>query len=84
MEFTSDQRKAFDLALGGENLFITGGAGIGKTFLLQKVIQTLAHLGKQVVISAPAGTAAIKVGGVTINRVSVCLLDHASTKNPCR
>lgn len=69
MEFTSDQSKAFDLALGGENLFITGGAGTGKTFLLQKVIQTLARLGKQVVICAPTGTAAIKVGGVTINRV---------------
>lgn len=69
MEFTSDQRKAFDLALDGENLFITGGAGTGKTFLLQKVIQTLTRLGKQVVICAPTGTAAIKVGGVTINRV---------------
>ena len=69
MEFTSDQRKAFDLALGGENLFVTGGAGTGKTFLLQKVIQSLARLGKEVVICAPTGTAAIKVGGVTINRV---------------
>lgn len=69
MEFTDDQKRAFDFAVDGKNLFITGGAGTGKTFVLQKVIQTLMRFGKQVVICAPTGTAAIKVGGVTINRV---------------
>ena len=77
MEFTSDQKKAFELVLDGGNLFITGGAGTGKTFLLQKVIQALSRIGKQVVICAPTGTAAIKVGGVTINRV------FGLTAGPC-
>lgn len=69
MNLTEDQKKAFNLAINGVNLFITGGAGTGKTFLVQKVIQTLIRSGKQVIVCAPTGTAAIKVGGVTINRV---------------
>ena len=68
MKLTKDQVKVFDLAMSGTNLFITGGAGTGKTFLLQSVIEALNQQGKQVVICAPTGTAAIKVGGVTINR----------------
>lgn len=68
MEFTLDQQKAFDLAMSGVNLFITGGAGTGKTYLTQKIIQGFTKNGKQVVVCAPTGTAAIKCGGSTINR----------------
>lgn len=55
--------------MSGLNLFITGGAGTGKTFLLQSVIQDLYKQNKQVVVCAPTGTAAIKCGGVTVNRL---------------
>lgn len=69
MNFTQDQQKAYDLALEGKNLFITGGAGTGKTFLLQQLIQEFTRRNKRLVVCAPTGTAAIKCGGVTINRV---------------
>lgn len=68
MEFTDDQKKAFDLAMSGVSLFLTGGAGTGKTFLLQSIIAAFKNLGKNVVVCAPTGTAAIKCGGATIHR----------------
>lgn len=67
MEFTNDQEKAYELALSGENLFITGGAGTGKTFLLQEIIKAFAGR-KKMIVCAPTGTAALKCGGVTIHR----------------
>lgn len=84
MGFTKDQQKAFDLAISGASLFITGGAGTGKTFLLQNIIDELKRRGRQVIVCAPTGTAALKCGGVTIHRAfgfrsGVCINEKKMT-----
>ena len=60
---------AFDLALGGSNVFLTGGPGTGKSFTLRKIIDGLEEKNGSgsVLVWAPTGVAAILVGGQTIN-----------------
>jgi len=48
----------------GENLFITGRAGTGKSTLLQEFKKTTA---RRVVVLAPTGIAALQAGGQTIH-----------------
>jgi ATP-dependent DNA helicase PIF1 len=47
-----------------KHCFITGKAGTGKTTLLKKIV---GETGKNVVVVAPTGVAAINAGGVTIH-----------------
>lgn len=71
-ELNSEQQHAAKQALMGKNVFITGSAGTGKTFLLKYIIQELIaqHGADFVAITAPTGIAAINLGGQTINRLS--------------
>lgn len=48
----------------GENMFITGNAGTGKTTLLRKIAE---NTFKNTLIAAPTGVAAINAGGVTLH-----------------
>lgn len=48
----------------GENLFLTGKAGTGKTTFLRHLKE---HSCKRIVVLAPTGIAAINAGGVTIH-----------------
>lgn len=65
---TDEQRAAAERAFGGHNLFITGAAGTGKSFLLRYIIQEFEkrHPGK-VAVTAPTGIAAVNVGGQTVH-----------------
>lgn len=65
IELTKGQKKARLHASRGKPLFITGGAGTGKTACLEEIIRTLEGMGKRVVVCAPTGRAALKVNGVT-------------------
>ena len=46
------------------NLFITGKAGTGKSFLLDAFVK---YTGKRTLVMAPTGIAALNVGGVTLH-----------------
>ena len=60
-----EQQKAFDLvAYTNTSLFITGKAGTGKTTFI-KGIQEI--VGKNFIVLAPTGIAAMNVGGQTIH-----------------
>jgi len=63
-ELSSDQKMALSLMLSGKNTFLCGGAGTGKTSLIQ--IFKEKYQGNCVVV-APTGVAAINVEGQTIH-----------------
>jgi hypothetical protein len=58
-------------ALAGQNCFLTGMAGTGKTTLLRKFIESSPT---RVYVTAPTGVAALNVGGMTIHRFCGMLL----------
>lgn len=62
-------------ALGGENGFLTGAGGTGKTTTLKKFIQASM---RRVDITAPTGVAALNVGGMTIHRFCGMLIGPAA------
>jgi ATP-dependent DNA helicase PIF1 len=60
-----EQQLALDDVLKGENIFITGGAGVGKSYLVNKIVQSLANSNPGV--CAMTGCAALLVNGVTVH-----------------
>lgn len=65
-----EQRKVFDLVIQGKNIFFTGSAGTGKSFLLQRIIGTLVNYQRKVAVTAPTGVAATNINGSTIHSFS--------------
>lgn len=68
-QLNSGQGIAYNAAMSGADVFITGGAGTGKSYLLKIIINDLKAGGKQVIVCAPTGVAASNIGGTTIHRV---------------
>ncbi len=72
IRFTSKQEYAFKKMLEGRNLFITGQAGVGKSFLINKFIEhyreNLEEEKKRIYITSLTGISALIVGGQTIHR----------------
>ena len=76
------QQRAYKSIMAGYNVFLTGHAGTGKSFLLRKVIEDLQDAGKKVVVAAPTGIAAINVGGTTLHRLFQLKPDIYTSKRP--
>lgn len=66
--FTSDQQKAFSMLTSGKNVFLTGEAGTGKTWLISQFISYLKKNHIKYIVCAPTGVAAVKAGGATLHR----------------
>lgn len=65
VELSKEQRDLFErIEKTDDHLFITGRAGTGKSTLLNYLAE---HTGKNIVITAPTGVAALNVGGQTIH-----------------
>ena len=47
MGLTEDQQTALDCCMSGKNVFITGGGGVGKTYLIHKVVDCLKEAGRR-------------------------------------
>ncbi len=62
-------------ALGGDNCFLTGAGGTGKSTQLRKFI---AECPRRVSVTAPTGVAALNVGGMTIHRFCGMLIGPAA------
>lgn len=68
-ELDAQQRDAVGRALNGDNVFLTGGPGVGKSHTLRVIIDALTQLhgSSAVHVTAPTGAAALLVGGQTLN-----------------
>lgn len=54
-------------ALKHSNVFLTGGAGVGKSYITNEVIDDYRKRGKQVVALGSTGVSAVNIGGFTIH-----------------
>lgn len=62
-----DQETAFKILKMGKNVFLTGSAGAGKTYLLNRYIEYLRDRNVGLAITASTGIAATHLNGMTIH-----------------
>lgn len=66
---TADQRSAFQALCDGKNVFLSGNAGTGKSYVLNRFIDHLEKEGVEYLAMAPTGIAALNLkNGSTIHR----------------
>ena len=61
------QDEALAILESGANVLLTGAAGTGKTFVLNKFIRRAKRAGKHVAVTATTGLAATHLNGTTIH-----------------
>uniref|UniRef100_A0A336MPL2 ATP-dependent DNA helicase PIF1 n=2 Tax=Culicoides sonorensis TaxID=179676 RepID=A0A336MPL2_CULSO len=64
-KLNEEQQEVLQACLRGKNIFFTGSAGTGKSFLLRKIIATFPPDGTMA--TASTGVAACLIGGVTLH-----------------
>ena len=65
---TKDQQKALKAMKSGKNVFLSGDAGTGKSYVLETFIKKRDGSPRPgVVVTAPTGIAALHVGGQTLH-----------------
>lgn len=67
MTVSEEQQKVIDAVDEGFNVFLTGGGGVGKSFLINKIVQAERQKGRVVAITASTGVAADHIGGTTLH-----------------
>lgn len=65
MQLNEKQQYAMEMAKKGENLFITGSGGVGKSVLIASLEE---HFRSSAVLLAPTGIAALNISGATLHR----------------
>lgn len=65
-KLTKLQQKAFDYMVKGENIFLTGFAGVGKSYIIH-MFKTLYGNQKNIAITSTTGVSAIVIGGTTLH-----------------
>jgi len=67
IELSEDQQKFIDAVQDEKNVFLTGKAGTGKSFVTKLAIKLLSKQGKNIAALAPTGIAANNIGGSTLH-----------------
>ena len=62
----ADKRDVLE-ALKHSNVFLTGGAGVGKSYITNEIIRDYRNRAKQVVALGSTGVSAVNIGGFTIH-----------------
>lgn len=65
--YSVDQQIFIDKLNQGENLFLTGKAGTGKTFVVKQAMKVLNKQKKKFIALAPTGISAHNIGGQTLH-----------------
>ncbi len=65
LQLAFSQRQAVEQALASKVLVITGGPGVGKTTLINAILQILAAKRLRILLAAPTGRAAKRMGDTT-------------------
>lgn len=82
MRYSMQQDEAFNLLKMGKNIFLTGEAGSGKTYLLNKYINYLKENQVVVAVTASTGIAATHLQGKTIHSWSgIGTREHLTQKD---
>ena len=63
----SQQEQAFNAVKTGRNVFITGPAGTGKSYLIQQIKEWAYRTNKTIALTALTGCAAVLIGGRTLH-----------------
>ena len=75
------QSLALEILLSGKSVFLTGAAGSGKTWTLNRFIKLAKSSGKKVSITASTGIAATHLNGTTIHSWSgIGIMDYLPSK----
>ncbi len=61
MNFDIDQKKAYESAISGNDVFISGGGGVGKTYVIRSIIDDLRAKGRNVITCAYTKYAALNI-----------------------
>lgn len=64
---SKSQRIFYDAVMTGQNVWLKGKAGTGKTWITKLVVEALESRGKKVIVMAPTGIAATNIGGATLH-----------------
>lgn len=67
MDLTIKQQEFLNAVEQGRNIFLTGKAGTGKSFIIREAMEKLIELGRKVIAVAPTGIAANNINGQTIH-----------------
>lgn len=72
------QQEALGLMRSGENIFLTGKAGTGKSFVTDLFVEWAEENDKSILVCAPTGIAALNIGGSTIHRTFKLPINYVS------
>lgn len=61
------QNEAIEIIMKGYNVFLTGAAGSGKTWVINECVSKLKETGKNIAVTATTGIAATHINGVTLH-----------------
>jgi len=65
----AEQKRIFQKLVDGENVFLTGNAGTGKSFLVEAFSEHCNENGIKLLKSAPTGVASCNIKGVTLHKL---------------
>lgn len=66
-DLNEDQLKAFEKVKSGKSVFISGSAGVGKSFTIENIVKWATEAGKAIGVTALTGMAAITISGRTLH-----------------
>ena len=78
------QSLALDLVKQGGNVFITGSAGTGKSFCIERIADFLEENNKRFTVAATTGCAAVQIGGTTLHSWAGIGLGSKNTRSNIR